>query len=162
MISRLEDFSARIANRLDDLDRPGMQETIRILVRRIEIDDNQIEVVFRVPPRMGRPASRPAMTPRVGNIVQALVERTFKPRQTPRQRLRGDHQIRTRLAPRRPRVSVNPTPRKALRSAGLNFESGSQPAGIVYLRQSGAAQVENNRESTDRQYALAAKARELG
>lgn len=33
---------------------------------------------------------------------------------------------------------------------------------IVYLRQSSAAQVENNRESTDRQYAHAAKARELG
>ena len=33
---------------------------------------------------------------------------------------------------------------------------------FVYLRQSSAAQVENNRESTDRQYALAAKARELG
>src|SRR6516162_2786518 len=33
---------------------------------------------------------------------------------------------------------------------------------IVYLRQSSAAQVENNRESTERQYALATKARELG
>src|SRR5881409_2376363 len=33
---------------------------------------------------------------------------------------------------------------------------------LVYLRQSSAAQVEHNRESTDRQYALAAKARELG
>jgi DNA invertase Pin-like site-specific DNA recombinase len=33
---------------------------------------------------------------------------------------------------------------------------------IVYLRQSSAAQVEHNRESTDRQYALTAKARELG
>ena len=33
---------------------------------------------------------------------------------------------------------------------------------IVYLRQSSAAQVEHNRESTDRQYALASKARELG
>ena len=33
---------------------------------------------------------------------------------------------------------------------------------IVYLRQSSAAQVENNRKSTDRQYALAARARELG
>ena len=33
---------------------------------------------------------------------------------------------------------------------------------IVYLRQSSAAQVENNRKSTDRQYALAAKAGELG
>src|SRR4029453_8530356 len=33
---------------------------------------------------------------------------------------------------------------------------------IVYLRQSSAAQVEHNRESTHRQYALAAKARDLG
>ncbi|WP_275199662.1 recombinase family protein [Bradyrhizobium sp. CSA207] len=33
---------------------------------------------------------------------------------------------------------------------------------IVYLRQSSAVQVEHNRESTDRQYTLAAKARELG
>jgi len=33
---------------------------------------------------------------------------------------------------------------------------------VVYLRQSSAAQVEHNRESTDRQYALAGKARDLG
>jgi DNA invertase Pin-like site-specific DNA recombinase len=33
---------------------------------------------------------------------------------------------------------------------------------VVYLRQSSAAQVEHNRESTQRQYALAAKARDLG
>ena len=33
---------------------------------------------------------------------------------------------------------------------------------VVYLRQSSAAQVEHNRESTERQYALASKARELG
>src|SRR6516225_8496604 len=33
---------------------------------------------------------------------------------------------------------------------------------VVYLRQSSVAQVEHNRESTERQYALANKARELG
>src|SRR5437016_3499945 len=33
---------------------------------------------------------------------------------------------------------------------------------VVYLRQSSAAQVEHNRETTERQYALASKARELG
>ena len=33
---------------------------------------------------------------------------------------------------------------------------------IIYLRQSSAAQVENNRKSTQRQYALATKARDLG
>ena len=32
---------------------------------------------------------------------------------------------------------------------------------IVYLRQSSAAQVEHNRESTERQYALAAKAQQF-
>ena len=35
-------------------------------------------------------------------------------------------------------------------------------AAIVYLRQSSAAQVEHNRESTDRQYALVNKASDLG
>jgi DNA invertase Pin-like site-specific DNA recombinase len=33
---------------------------------------------------------------------------------------------------------------------------------IVYPRQSSPSQVDNNRESTDRQYALAIRARELG
>ena len=33
---------------------------------------------------------------------------------------------------------------------------------IVYLRQSSTSQVENNRESTERQYALSGRARELG
>jgi hypothetical protein len=33
---------------------------------------------------------------------------------------------------------------------------------IVYLRQSSASQVERNRESTDRQYALTHKAHDLG
>jgi DNA invertase Pin-like site-specific DNA recombinase len=41
-------------------------------------------------------------------------------------------------------------------------ESHLSRAAIVYLRQSSAAQVENNRESTDRQYALVHKATELG
>ena len=53
VISRLEDFSAKVANRLDGLDPGGMQEIIRILVRRIEIDGDAIEVVFRVPPPNG-------------------------------------------------------------------------------------------------------------
>ena len=35
-------------------------------------------------------------------------------------------------------------------------------AAYVYLRQSSAAQVEHNRESTHRQYALAARATALG
>ena len=49
VISRLEDFSAKVTNGLDGLDRSGMRDVIRILVRRIEIDDGHIEVVFRIP-----------------------------------------------------------------------------------------------------------------
>ena len=37
-----------------------------------------------------------------------------------------------------------------------------QRAAFVYLRQSTPAQVENNRESTARQYALAKRASQLG
>ncbi|RPH82099.1 MAG: ATP-binding protein, partial [Nitrospiraceae bacterium] len=33
---------------------------------------------------------------------------------------------------------------------------------VVYIRQSSAHQVRNNRESSDRQYALARRAEELG
>ena len=51
--------------------------------------------------------------------------------------------------------------RRRGRSAQITASHLSRQA-FVYLRQSSAAQVENNRESTDRQYALAAKARELG
>src|SRR6266567_657830 len=40
--------------------------------------------------------------------------------------------------------------------------SHTQRAAVVYLRQSSAAQVEHNRESTARQYALVAKATQLG
>ena len=49
VISRLEDFSAKVTTGLDNLDRIGMQDIIRTVVRRIEIDDSRIEVIFRVP-----------------------------------------------------------------------------------------------------------------
>ena len=58
VISRLEDFSTRVTKILEDLDRTGMRDIIRTLVRRIEIDDNHIEVVFRVPP-LGDPSGSP-------------------------------------------------------------------------------------------------------
>ena len=58
MISRLEDFSAKVTTGLDNLDRLGMQDIIRTVVRRIEIDDSRIEVIFRVPsPDPSGPAS---------------------------------------------------------------------------------------------------------
>jgi hypothetical protein len=52
-LSRLEDFSAKVTHGLDGLDWPGMREIIHAVVRRIEIDRDSIEVVFRVPPKGG-------------------------------------------------------------------------------------------------------------
>ena len=48
--------------------------------------------------------------------------RVDRPSQTPRQRLRGDRRVRPRI----PRVPARPTPRKALRSGKVSFESGSK------------------------------------
>jgi site-specific DNA recombinase len=53
VISRLEDFSAKVTHGLDQLDWLGMREIIHTVVRRIEIDRDSIEVVFRVPPTGG-------------------------------------------------------------------------------------------------------------
>jgi site-specific DNA recombinase len=53
VISRLEDFSAKVTHGLDGLDWSGMREIIHAVVRRIEIDRDSIEVVFRVPPKEG-------------------------------------------------------------------------------------------------------------
>ena len=55
VIGRLEDFSAEVRDRLDRLDWAARREIIRLMVRRVEIDDGQIEIVFRIPPPSGGP-----------------------------------------------------------------------------------------------------------
>jgi site-specific DNA recombinase len=55
VISRLEDFSAKVSQGLDRLNWHGMRQIIHTLVRRIEIDRDSVEIVFRVP-STGRPA----------------------------------------------------------------------------------------------------------
>ncbi|MER8570263.1 hypothetical protein NKH85_32700 [Mesorhizobium sp. M0924] len=59
LISRLEDFAAKVTAGLAGLDRTGMRQIIRSVVRRVEIDDADIEIIFRVPPLEGpaRPKS---------------------------------------------------------------------------------------------------------
>src|SRR5271166_2276267 len=60
-------------------------------------------------------------------------------------------------------LAANTTLRRAAMSDALKITSSHLArVAIVYLRQSSAAQVENNRESTDRQYALVNKATDLG
>ena len=63
VISRLEDFSARVTEGLDALDERGRQEIVRALVRRIEIDDPGIEVISTGVPSLGDgPAGPPFLT----------------------------------------------------------------------------------------------------
>jgi site-specific DNA recombinase len=50
VIGRLDEFAARVHQGLDDLDWHAKRDVIRTLVRRIEIDGDHVEVVFRVPP----------------------------------------------------------------------------------------------------------------
>lgn len=49
VIGRLDEFAARVRAGLNQLDWHGQRDTIRTLVRRIEIDHEQVEVVFRIP-----------------------------------------------------------------------------------------------------------------
>ena len=50
VIGRLDDFSTKVRENLDLLDWAARREVIRLMVRRIEIDHGQIEIVFRIPP----------------------------------------------------------------------------------------------------------------
>jgi site-specific DNA recombinase len=49
VIGHLEAFASRVRAGLDGLDWHGQRAVIRALVRRIEIDCDQVEVVFRIP-----------------------------------------------------------------------------------------------------------------
>src|SRR4029450_13331916 len=55
VIGRLADFSAKVRQTLDLLDWTARRDVTRLMVRRIEIDDGQIEIVLRIPPLSGGP-----------------------------------------------------------------------------------------------------------
>jgi len=59
VISRLEDFSAKISQGLEALDWHRMRQIIHTVVRRIEINRDSVELVFRVPPKGGSSGSGP-------------------------------------------------------------------------------------------------------
>ena len=51
VIGRLEEFITRMRIGLDELDWNGRRDVVRALIRRIEIDHDNVDVVFRVPSR---------------------------------------------------------------------------------------------------------------
>lgn len=48
LIGRLEEFATKVANSLDQVDWNTQREIIRLLVKRVEVDTEQVNVVFRV------------------------------------------------------------------------------------------------------------------
>jgi site-specific DNA recombinase len=55
IIGRLEDFAAQVHAGLAEADWTRKREMIRTLVKRMEVDHDQVKVVFRVEPRPGDP-----------------------------------------------------------------------------------------------------------
>lgn len=50
IMGQLDDFATKVRHSLQTLDRISTREIIRTIVRRIEIDRDHVEVIFRVPP----------------------------------------------------------------------------------------------------------------
>ena len=53
IIGRLEDFAAKVKDGLEEADWTSRRELIRALVKRVEVDHDQVNVVFRVDQRPG-------------------------------------------------------------------------------------------------------------
>src|SRR3954447_1617407 len=84
VIGRLEEFAGRVRAGLDGLDWHGRREIIRALVRRIEIDREEVEIVFRIPSASLPPGggaiapqtrTKEASYSRFGNIVGGATKR---------------------------------------------------------------------------------------
>src|SRR5689334_19882413 len=106
VIGRLEDFSAKVREGLDLLDWAARREVIRLMVRRIEVDHGQIEIVFRIPPpSRGGGGDGPAR---------------------PRQHCTGERGADARLA--RPLAAAGQGLRGAARGLGDHGQAGHDPA----------------------------------
>jgi site-specific DNA recombinase len=57
ILGRLETFAAKVKDGLHDADFQTRQDIIRALVKRVEIDEQQVRVVFRVSPISPAPTS---------------------------------------------------------------------------------------------------------
>jgi site-specific DNA recombinase len=73
IISQLEDFVAKVRGGLATADWRTRRQIIRALVRRVEIDQQQVTVVFRVPPTSTPPGPDGSVLPdcRRGGLARA-------------------------------------------------------------------------------------------
>ncbi len=66
IIGRLEEFAQKVSNGLEQASWDTQREIIRTLVKRVEVDEEQVNVVFRVEPGSGVPHPEPAILPDCG------------------------------------------------------------------------------------------------
>jgi site-specific DNA recombinase len=69
IIGRLEDFATKVHNSLEEADWLGKREMIRALVKRVEVAQDQVNVVFRVDQRPGDPSAEKKVCNFVGGVV---------------------------------------------------------------------------------------------
>ncbi len=55
ILGRLDEFTSRVKTGLGEADWSARREIIRALVKRVEIDQEQVRVVFRINPSPGAP-----------------------------------------------------------------------------------------------------------
>ena len=130
VISRLEDFAAKVSEGLAKLDRSRQREIIRALVRRIEVDGAAIEIIFRVPPTNapGSPTSpeHSRATWQQCTAVRRKNTGMDQSRATPVERFRGDNRILARMAATGPCFPTHAKDSQSEKRLRLNFESGSK------------------------------------
>jgi site-specific DNA recombinase len=73
IIGRLEDFAAQVQDGLEEADWTSRRERSRALVKRVEVDDDQVHVVFRVDQRPGDPSPEKKVCTFVGGVVSPIL-----------------------------------------------------------------------------------------
>ena len=72
LVGRLEEFAHKVHSSLRTLDWEGTREVVRAMVRRVEVDGDHVDVVFRVPPpsQPGSGGHPRGPTPPAGRVRQ--------------------------------------------------------------------------------------------
>jgi site-specific DNA recombinase len=120
LVSRLEDFSAKVKAGLASLDRTGMRQIICTVVRRVEIEDAHVEIIFRVPPLDG-PAGRKPPSQMPSSTQHCTADRGTHlrmagPMPQTGQGLRDIHRFSSGVDHHRPHPHAHQTPCKILLS----------------------------------------------
>ena len=69
IIGRLEDFATKVHESLEEADWASKRDLIRTLVKRVEVAQDQVNIVFRIDPYLGDPDPKKKVCNFVGGVV---------------------------------------------------------------------------------------------